>query len=132
MSGFVTAGPFALCRNPLYIGSFLISIGYMLMCNSLIILALGIVIFWVLHGGAVLHEEGMLRKAFGEDFDSYCSRVPRFIPLPHKLSGEGSFSLRQANHNNEIRGAVFTLIFVSCFAAMAFGSFSIIGWLSRL
>jgi hypothetical protein len=132
LSGLVTAGPFALCRNPLYVGSFLISLGYMLMCHNPIVLVVGAVIFWMLHGGAVAYEEKLLCEHFGEDYAKYCREVPRFIPRPRSLTGQGSFSFQRAMGNDEFRGAAFLVLFVSCFGVMAFGSFSVLNWLSSL
>lgn len=132
LSGLVTAGPFALCRNPLYVGSFLISLGYLVMCHNWLVLAVGVVVFWLLHGGAVTYEERLLREVFGENYIEYCRQVPRFIPRPRSLAGEGSFSYARAVGNDEFRSAGFTLAFVACFGVMAFQSFSVLNWLSSL
>lgn len=132
LSELVTAGPFALCRNPLYVGSFFITVGYLVMCNNPIALIVGVVVFWLLHGGAVAYEEGLLCEYYGEDYARYCREVPRFIPHPHSLWGDGGFSFRRVMVNDEFRGAAFMLLFVACFGVMAFGSFSIQSWLNRL
>ena len=126
LSGLVTAGPFALCRNPLYVGSFLISLGYLIMCDDIAVLIVGTAIFWLLHAGAVAYEEGLLREYFGEDYLRYCREVPRFLPRPHKLAGQGNFSFQRAMGNDEFRSAAFLVLFVSCFGLMAFGSFSVL------
>lgn len=132
LSGLVTAGPFALCRNPLYVGSFLITLGYLIMCQNAVAIIVGVVVFWLLHGGAVAYEEGLLREYFGEDYARYCREVPRFIPRPHSLLGQGDFSFGRAMGNDEFRSAALMVIFVACFGVMAFGSFSIMNWLKGL
>lgn len=132
LSGLVTAGPFALCRNPLYIGSFLITLGYLIMCHNTIALVVGVVAFWLLHGGAVAYEEKLLSEYFGEDYARYCKEVPRFIPYPHSLAGQGDFTFQRAMGNDEFRSAAFLVAFVACFGMMAFGSFSIPSWLTHL
>lgn len=132
LSGLVTAGPFALCRNPLYVGSFLISLGYLVMCDRPYVLIAGIVVFWVLHGGAVVYEERLLRERFGAEFDDYCRRVPRFLPRLGRLAGNGAFSFRRVVTNDEHRQAVSAVALLSVFAWMAYESFSILDWLVEL
>lgn len=121
MEKLVTAGPFALCRNPLYIGSFLINLGYLVMVNNPVVIAIGIVVFWLFHGGAVVYEEGMLREMFGEDFESYCIRVPRFVPWPKSLKGQGEFSVGQLVRNREYRGIIGTAAVCALFGLMGYG-----------
>lgn len=132
LSGLITAGPYALCRNPLYVGSFLITVGCLIMCNNLTVLAVGVFLFWTLHWGAVIYEEGMLRGKFGQEFVDYCGRVPRFLPYPRRMAGQGVFSIRQVNANDELQGAATMLVLAAAFGAMAFRSFSVIGWVSSL
>lgn len=132
LSGLVTGGPFALCRNPLYVGSSLISLGYLLMCHRVDALLAGVVLFWILHGGAVAYEERLLRERFGEEFEQYCREVPRFVPHPRKLAGGGAFSFERIMANDEHRQAVSAVLLSASFAVMAYESFSILDWLSGL
>lgn len=132
LSGLVTAGPFALCRNPLYMGSFLISLGYLVMCDRPYLLIAGVVLFWILHGGAVAYEERLLRERFGAEFDDYCRRVPRFLPRPGRLVGSGAFSFRRVVANDEHRQAASAALLSAAFAWMAYESFSILDWLVEL
>ncbi len=45
-----------------------------------------------LYGVIVPHEEEYLRSQFGEDFDWYCERVPRFVPQLEPLpDGRGEW-----------------------------------------
>jgi protein-S-isoprenylcysteine O-methyltransferase Ste14 len=127
LSGLVTAGPFALCRNPLYVGSFLISLGYLLMCHRTDVLIVGIVLFWILHGGAVAYEERLLREKFGEEFERYCREAPRFLPRPRRFVGEGRFTFERVIANDEHRGVASAALLCIAFAVMAYGSYSILG-----
>ena len=108
----VTAGPFALCRNPLYMGSFLTSIGYLVMCNRPGLWAPAIALFWLFHGGAVAYEEKLLHDRFGSAYDTYRRTVPRFVPIPRGLSGNGRFTVRQLVLNNEYQGVAGALLVV--------------------
>ena len=128
----VTAGPFALCRNPLYVGSFLISIGYFFMCNRLDAWIAGVMLFWLFHGGAVVYEERLLREGFGDRYAEYCNTVPRFFPRPARPRGHGNFTIRQFILNNEYRGTAAAIVLSTLFGLMAYHpAFSPFDWLSR-
>lgn len=129
LSGLVTAGPFAMCRNPLYIGSFLMSLGYFVMCSRTDVLIIGTVLFWILHGAAVTYEERLLREKFGDDFANYCKIVPRFLPRLSGYKGQGSFSFRQVMANDEYRGAATAALLLTVFGLMAFGLIPTMSWL---
>lgn len=74
----VTSGPFSGCRNPLYFFSLLGFIGAGLAFQSLALaLFLGFV-FFLSHWPAILEEEKDLERIFGEDYEAYRARVPRF------------------------------------------------------
>ncbi|NLN76878.1 MAG: isoprenylcysteine carboxylmethyltransferase family protein [Armatimonadetes bacterium] len=126
LSGLVTAGPFALCRNPLYIGSFLICLGYLIMCHRLDAFIIGLFLFWVLHGAAIVYEEKLLLKTYGQDFEDYRRAVPRFIPRFRPRKGKGSFSFAQVLVNAEHRGAIATMILTTAFGFLAYDLFSAI------
>jgi len=75
----VTDGPYALCRNPLYLFSFLLGGGMALIFQNLAVFAFfGISL--VLHWLAVDREERNLAGIFGPPYLAYCREVPRFIP----------------------------------------------------
>ena len=116
----VTSGPFALCRNPLYVGSFLVCVGYLFMCNRTDAWIATPVMFWLFHGGAVAYEEKLLREKFGEPFEKYCSAVPRFLPKWRGQAGHGGFSFQQLMLNNEYRGAAAAILLTGLFALMAY------------
>ena len=132
LSTVVTAGPFALCRNPIYIGSFLISVGYFCMCDRLDVWIIGTALFWLFHGGAIAHEEKLLREKFGEDYAGYCKRVPRFLPRAASLAGNGEFSWKQAMLNNEYRGAAAALVLSVLFGLMAYRGVTAVACLASL
>lgn len=76
----VAEGPYSVCRNPLYVGSFLLAISGGLFLKSLIFtgaLALVVVIYLA---GTVPAEEEFLRNRLGSPYVEYCGRVPRYWP----------------------------------------------------
>jgi len=84
-----TTGPYAYMRNPLYVGSILMALGFIIAGrNAWIGLAVAI-IFVVIYVPVMLAEEKYLRLAFPEYAD-YASQVPRFIPRLTAYRGSAS------------------------------------------
>jgi protein-S-isoprenylcysteine O-methyltransferase Ste14 len=76
----VQGGIFAHCRNPLYIGNFLMVTGVGLASNSRLFLSIAIPFFAFAYWAIIAAEENYLRNKFGPEFDAYCARVHRLIP----------------------------------------------------
>src|SRR5271165_7311542 len=65
-----TTGPYAYCRNPLYLGSIIIAIGFTIAARDLWV-AIGIVtLFVVIYVPVIRSEEAFLRQQFPE-YESY-------------------------------------------------------------
>jgi protein-S-isoprenylcysteine O-methyltransferase Ste14 len=75
-----TTGPYALMRNPLYLGNLGITLGLCLVAHDAVLLALAALLFWLQYRAIIAAEEEFLRSRFGAEFDAYCARVPRFWP----------------------------------------------------
>jgi protein-S-isoprenylcysteine O-methyltransferase Ste14 len=75
----LTEGLYARLRHPRYVQFLIALIGYALIANYL---ALYLVVALWFPGimTIVLLEEKELRDHFGEAYDAYCRKVPRFIP----------------------------------------------------
>jgi protein-S-isoprenylcysteine O-methyltransferase Ste14 len=81
-----TTGPYAYCRNPLYLGSIIIAIGFAIAARDVWV-ALGIVVLFTAIYVPVIHsEEAFLRSHFAA-YDAYARRVPRLLPRTVWLSG---------------------------------------------
>lgn len=76
----IVEGPYSICRNPLYIGSFLLAIGVGLCFENLLILIFVPAIIIPVHLVAARMEEGHLESKFGEQYRVYKQKVPRFRP----------------------------------------------------
>ena len=76
----VTRGVFGHCRNPLYVGNFLIFLGMTLMLNSTLAYLVGIPICLFAYAAIILAEEDYLRRHFGAEYEDYCRRVNRIWP----------------------------------------------------
>jgi protein-S-isoprenylcysteine O-methyltransferase Ste14 len=73
----VTEGPFAISRNPIYVGFALLFLGFPIAIRSWFIF-LEFPAVWYMYKSA-LKEEKLLEKHFGKQYSTYKSRVPRFL-----------------------------------------------------
>src|SRR5206468_11998094 len=85
----VTYGIFAWARNPLYIGNFLIWIGFTIISGVYWFLPIAIVIFAIEYSLIVRYEEGVLESIFGAEYLAYKQSTPRWIPRPPKRAESG-------------------------------------------
>ena len=81
----VTDGFFGACRNPLYVGNFLIYTGVLLKHGAGPVLVIGVAFFAFVYTAIVAAEEYFLRNAFGVAYEAYCKDVPRWIPKFSRL-----------------------------------------------
>lgn len=80
----VTYGIFAWVRNPLYIGNFLIWMGFVTISGVLWFLPAAVLLFAVEYELIVRYEEGVLESIFGRDYLDYKNCTPRWLPRPPK------------------------------------------------
>ena len=80
---FREVGPYRLSRNPQYVGDILAAIGFAVVANSrlLWIATLLAVVGLVLGPFA---EERWLRRTYGETYEAYARRIPRFVGIPRR------------------------------------------------
>jgi protein-S-isoprenylcysteine O-methyltransferase Ste14 len=74
-----TSGPYAYTRNPLYLGSLLMGVGFASAARSWWIGAALVVMFLAIYIPVIRDEESFLRQKFPE-FDEYARQVPRVFP----------------------------------------------------
>jgi protein-S-isoprenylcysteine O-methyltransferase Ste14 len=82
----VQGGIFAHCRNPLYVGNYLIILGVSLASNSVLFASVAIPFFAIAYWAIIAAEENYLRKKFGSEFDAYCARVNRLVLNPSGMA----------------------------------------------
>ena len=90
-----TSGPYAYTRNPLYLGSLLMGIGFAVAARSWWVGVVLVVMFFAIYLPVIRDEEAFLRAKFPE-FEEYARRVPRIVPRINPHSGSqkalGGFS----------------------------------------
>jgi protein-S-isoprenylcysteine O-methyltransferase Ste14 len=78
IGGLKKAGPYKISRNPQILGGYLLVIGTSLQWLSIYsfvwILMYAIIAHWM-----VITEEEHLRSIYGEEYEEYCSEVPRYL-----------------------------------------------------
>ncbi len=75
----VAHGPFALTRNPIYLGMLLGQIGLAIGFDSLWALAMLVPLFLVLRYGVIAREEAYLERKFGSAYLDYKARTRRWL-----------------------------------------------------
>ena len=107
-----TTGPYAYCRNPLYLGSIIITVGFAIASRDVWV-AIGIIaLFSAIYVPVIRGEETFLRGQFSE-YDSYARRVPRLLPntawFPGLTAGFSRELYRQHREYNALIGAAALL-----------------------
>ena len=81
----VTAGPYSMCRNPLYFFSLLGAVGVGFASETFTLPVVFFLWFTIYYPFVIKSEEAELRKLHGDKYNSYFETVPRFIPKLSKL-----------------------------------------------
>lgn len=89
-AALATTGPYAYTRNPLYLGSIIIAVGFIVASRNLWIGVAALAMFAFIYLPVITAEEKYLRSAFPE-YDRYASEVPRFLPrlTPYRAAAAG-------------------------------------------
>jgi protein-S-isoprenylcysteine O-methyltransferase Ste14 len=74
-----TSGPYAYTRNPLYLGSLLMGLGFCVAARSWWVGIALVIMFFAIYLPVIRDEEAFLRRRFPE-FQEYAKRVPRMLP----------------------------------------------------
>jgi protein-S-isoprenylcysteine O-methyltransferase Ste14 len=78
-TALVATGPYAVTRNPIYIGFVLVFLGFAIVLTSVWLLLLLIPVLAILQRGVVEREEAYLEGKFGDAYRKYKARVPRWL-----------------------------------------------------
>ncbi|HEV2235694.1 MAG TPA: isoprenylcysteine carboxylmethyltransferase family protein [Ktedonobacterales bacterium] len=78
----VAQGPYRWVRNPMYIAVLAVILGQALVWRSWLLVGYALLFCVVVHTFVVAFEEPSLREQFGESYEAYLRRVPRWLPRP--------------------------------------------------
>jgi len=102
-----TAGPYAFSRNPLYLGSALLGLGFGLAGGSWMMALAFLGLFLIVYWPVMCHEASFLRDKFGEAYSSYARRVPLFFPVAGRAVVDGErFQWSRYSKNREYNVAL--------------------------
>jgi hypothetical protein len=105
-----TSGIYSWTRNPLYLGSTILAVGFTVAANSWIVALLVGIYFAVFYTAVIRREEENLLARFGREFEDYRARVPAYLPRPSsQLAGAQHFTWSQYFRNREYQAAMGTL-----------------------
>lgn len=79
------SGPYAYTRNPLYVGSFIMGLGFMIASGVWWLVPLFAALFLGIYLPVMRIEARELTHIFKEDYKRYSESVPLFFPLPTAL-----------------------------------------------
>jgi hypothetical protein len=111
----VTHGPYSICRNPLYLGTFLIYFSQPLFLKS-VLFGVGLLVPLVMYLLAVIPaEEQHLRAKFGKDYEDYLRAVPRFWPQWSRYQSTAFLDVEASGLTKEFKRACgwLTLPFIA-------------------
>lgn len=107
-----TRGPYSYTRNPLYLGSILIAVGFAIAACSIWVWIVLLAFFAAVYVPVIRSEEAFLRSTF-PDFELYAQRVPRILPRWSGESVTSEFSrelyLKHREYNALIGAALIML-----------------------
>lgn len=97
------SGPYSYVRNPMYIGRFILGLGFFLMTQNPYLVAAYVILFAIYANLRVGREERRLREIFSPNYQRYCSEIRRWLPSlkPYSLSENRRASWSQVCANHE-------------------------------
>ncbi|HYW51307.1 MAG TPA: isoprenylcysteine carboxylmethyltransferase family protein [Gemmatimonadaceae bacterium] len=115
-----TTGPYAHTRNPLYVGSFFLALGFAFAAHWIAVVL--VIVFWVVvYKPTIEREREYLRSLYGDAYAEYERNVPAFFPRLSAWSGpagedrSGGFSFPLYLRHNEWQAGL--------------GFLAVLGWL---
>ncbi len=85
-----TGGPYAVVRNPIYVGNFLLGLGFVMLTRVTWVVIAYVVFFAIQYSLIVSIEEEFLEGKFGDDYRAYKKSVRRFLPNLARLGKSGT------------------------------------------
>jgi protein-S-isoprenylcysteine O-methyltransferase Ste14 len=115
-----TSGPYAYTRNPLYLGSLLMGVGFAVAARSWWVGVVLVIMFFAIYLPVIRDEEAFLRQKFPE-FEEYARRVPRMFPRIIPRSGTpgaaGGFSSDLYMKHREYKALIGALAMLTALIA---------------
>mgnify|MGYP000879142288 FL=1 len=107
-----STGPYALVRHPLYLGNFLILIGFTIASANLYVAAGVLVFFLVWYPAAISYEDGKLERIFEDEWREWSKDIRAIIPGRFRwadLKAEGWDTYQSLIRNGELPISLYLL-----------------------
>lgn len=75
-----SSGIYSIVRHPLYLGNFSMWLAIAILTESIWLILVFALVYWVYYERIMFTEEQFLRRKFGEEYLMWASRTPAFIP----------------------------------------------------
>ena len=82
-NSLTTTGIYSVVRHPLYLGNYLIVIGFALWPHVWWLVVMTTCFYALYYERIMLAEEAFLRRSFGDTFEKWLAETPAFIPRFH-------------------------------------------------
>lgn len=96
-----TTGPYAYTRNPLYLGSILIALGFIIAARNWWVALGAVAMFAFVYLPVIRSEETYLRSTF-PGYVSYAGNVPRLLPRLTPYRSDSAGDLRAGGFSKEL------------------------------
>ena len=105
-------GPYAYTRNPLYLGSFLLGLGFTIAAGRWILVIIFAAMLLGIYVPVMRVESQALAEIFGERYRRYANKVPSFLPRlsPYRDESTTSFDSSLYLRYREYRAALGTVV----------------------
>ena len=114
-------GPYARTRNPLYVGSFILGVGFTVAAGVWWLAGLFIALFLGIYLPVMRVEARDMQRIFGAEFEEYERQVPLFIPrLTAWKKGDGEFDFQLYLQYREYRAAIGAAVAIAVLAAKSY------------
>lgn len=122
-----TKGIYSTCRNPLYLGNFLMMLSPIILVGNWIFILCFCLCFWLYYERIIYAEEAFLSEKFKDDYISWVSNTPCFIPSFKKyIKSDLSFSFKSMlkREYHSLFGLASSLLIVHYIIILIIFSFS--------
>ena len=112
-----TSGPYAFVRNPLYLGTFLIAIGFAIVLKTGWVGVAFIAALAFIYHKTINDEQVMLTAKFGDAYRKYISKVPAMVPslIPYPEGEKWPFNLQRLIDSKEHKPVFWVIVLLIIF-----------------